>query len=379
MKILSFPSKSLDRYPRLLGLDMARGIAIIGMVMAHTLEVPEKISLTDIHSWEAISVGRPAIMFALISGISVSIATRKYDQKDLNGKNEIKLSLVYRGIFIFSLGLFLEILGSGLSIILSMYGALYLLAICLIGVKSRDIAIYSIITAVFGPVFFAIILHLSPGAEGEGIAFLFQGTYSFIVWSSLMMLGMLIGRIDLHSSRNLVTLFIFGFTISVIGYTIGTIYDSREYLQIKSGEKFGFKGKGAEFYGKDSEIGSDIIGNIQHAFLSARPHSGSTMEIIGSGGFAICIVSACILICFYSRKFFIPLATIGMMPLTSYFIHVTTFTIYQGKGGWSPSFELFFYSIMLILIVSSIFFSIRKKGPLESLCALYIKRSINGK
>ena len=66
--------RRLDGPPRIPGLDLARGLAVIGMLAAHLFTLPE-IDWTDPVTWGGIVGGRSSILFATLAGVSISIVT----------------------------------------------------------------------------------------------------------------------------------------------------------------------------------------------------------------------------------------------------------------------------------------------------------------
>ncbi|WP_127819577.1 DUF418 domain-containing protein, partial [Microbacterium sp. CPCC 204701] len=55
------------------------------------------------------------------------------------------------------------------------------------------------------------------------------------------------------------------------------------------------------------------------ALWTARPHSTGLLEVIGSGGFALAVLGACLLVCrTFLRLVVLPLRAVGAMPLTAY-------------------------------------------------------------
>ena len=62
------------RPPRILGLDIARGLAILGMAGAHIGET-EPFQWLDPATWTDLVHGRSSILFAVLAGISIALMT----------------------------------------------------------------------------------------------------------------------------------------------------------------------------------------------------------------------------------------------------------------------------------------------------------------
>ena len=66
--------KGFGRPPRVMGVDVARALAIIGMMGAHLANAPDLV-WGDPSTWLGVMVGRPSALFGLLAGVSVSLVT----------------------------------------------------------------------------------------------------------------------------------------------------------------------------------------------------------------------------------------------------------------------------------------------------------------
>lgn len=64
---------SFGRAPRLSGIDVARGLAVFGMIGVH-VGVSATFDLADPLTWTTLVSGRSSILFAVVAGVSVGIA-----------------------------------------------------------------------------------------------------------------------------------------------------------------------------------------------------------------------------------------------------------------------------------------------------------------
>src|SRR5690606_23248852 len=119
----------------------------------------------------------------------------------------------------------------------------------------------------------------------------------------------------------------------------------------------------------DTIASADVPGVMFTAFFSGGPHSGGTMEILGSGGLAIAIISFLVLTGERLRYVLLPLAAVGSMPLTAYSAHVIAIWIVVGPGGWNQPELLYPFLAVGLLIVCSIWAILVGRGPLERLTA----------
>ena len=59
---------------RIAGVDLARGLAVLGMLAAHLLWLGS-LSWTEPSTWGAIVNGRSSILFATLAGVSLGLST----------------------------------------------------------------------------------------------------------------------------------------------------------------------------------------------------------------------------------------------------------------------------------------------------------------
>jgi hypothetical protein len=60
---------------RITGVDLARGLAVLGMFAAHLLWITEPFDWVDPGSWIAVVQGRSSILFATLAGVSIGLMT----------------------------------------------------------------------------------------------------------------------------------------------------------------------------------------------------------------------------------------------------------------------------------------------------------------
>lgn len=115
--------------------------------------------------------------------------------------------------------------------------------------------------------------------------------------------------------------------------------------------------------------------------LSAEPHSGGTFEIIASGGFALAVVAACLLLAGPLRWFLLPLAALGTIPLTAYAAHVLSFAVLISPfmlapelAGWGDGVGFWAVSVGSLLLFGLLWALFVGRGPLERVVAWASRR-----
>lgn len=422
------PAKRLrdfGRAPRVVALDIARGIAVLGMAAAHTADLPGELRWTDPSTWGELVSGRSSILFALLAGISIALMSGRARVPAQEELGRMRLSLVARGLVIFVIGLGLELLGSSVAVILTFYGAVYAVSVVFIGMRVRSLVIWAAALAIAGPVVVTGVRVLTPSASGSGVSFVLDGTYSIVVWCALMIAGLAFGRLDVTRKKTAALGLALGVLLSATGYAAGASMDGadmsgsesmpssssgssygsyEEMVETTPGENVELGGKVCEDYGdgyiscypaeekasyEDSDLeegsngwssyfdelaASDPVPALSTAFFDSYPHSGGTMEILGSGGLALAIVSLLLLTGSALRYVLLPVAAVGSMPLTAYSAHVIVIWAVAAPNGWDQPPSLYWWLAGGILAACTAWAILVGRGPLERLTSTAVSR-----
>jgi uncharacterized membrane protein YeiB len=411
--------RSFGCAPRIVGLDIARGLAVLGMAAAHTVALPGEIRWSDPATWVELVSGRSSILFAVLAGVSIALMTGRSRIPTGAELAKQRLRLVARGLVIFAIGLVLELLGTNIAVILTFYGAVYAVAIMFVGMRAYALVVWAAAIAVAGPALAATLIALSPSASGSGISFVLEGTYSIVPWTALMLVGLALGRLEITRKKTAVFALIVGVVLSVFGYTAGSAWDAGNSssmswassssssfddefaVEAVPGEQIDLAGKLCEDYGDgyvscypeeqeftgayddsvfdedgngwssygETIAAADVPGTMLTAFFSSGPHTGGTMEILGSGGLAIALIALLVLTGESLRYVLLPLAAVGSMPLTAYSAHVVAIWGVVGPGGWNQPTLLYPFLAVGLLIACSAWAILAGRGPLERLTA----------
>lgn len=143
----------IGKVDRIAGIDIARGVAILGMFVLHAISTHE----TSPYLTAGLALfadQRAQILFAVLDGVSIGILTNvgaiKQDKR-VRGFERRKIAV--RGIYLIALGLFLTTLGSPIIVILDYYGVYFLLVLPFVYMKRRSLCIASAVFLLAGPRF----------------------------------------------------------------------------------------------------------------------------------------------------------------------------------------------------------------------------------
>lgn len=361
------------RPPRILGLDVARGLAILGMAGAHIGET-EPFEWLDPSTWTDLVHGRSSILFAVLAGVSIALMTGRSALPERERIPAIRLNLIGRGAVIFVIGLALEMLNTPIAVILTLYGLLYVAVIPVLRWRPWQLLTGAAVLALVGPALLALLSAVALNPYGSGIGFVLYGSYPLTVWMAFVLGGMALGRLRVDQVRTAVVALAVGVVLAVVGYGLGGI-----------GQAAGVDGGSGSSSIIDGDIGGDLIppsgwedypqalaavdplGAVLRAVFAVEPHSGGTAEILGSGGFALAVVALCLLLSRPLRWPLLPLGALGSMPLTAYSAHVLSVALVGGPGGFFSNNGFWAATAVGLLIATTLWSMFFGRGPLERL------------
>lgn len=356
--------RGFGRPPRILGLDVARGLAILGMAGAHIGET-EAFDWTDPTTWTDLVHGRSSILFAVLAGVSIALMTGRSTVPERERLPDIRLRLVGRGAVIFAIGLALEMLNTPIAVILTLYGLIYVAVIPFLRWRPWQLLLGAGVLALAGPPLLAFLAAVTLHPYGAGIGFVLYGSYPLTVWMALVLGGMALGRLHPERIRTAVIALGVGIGLAVAGYGLGAVgqaLGASVALERGSGVmKSGWEGY-TQALAQDDPLRA-VIG----ALLAVDPHSGGTAEVIGSGGFALAVIALCLLLSRPLRWPLLPLGALGSMPLSAYSLHVVSIMLVAGPGGFSTSNSFWGLTAIGLLLVTTLWSMFLGRGPLERL------------
>lgn len=383
--------RDFGRPPRILGLDVARGLAILGMAGAH-VGVTEAFEWGDPTTWTDLVHGRSSILFALLAGVSIALMTGRDVLPERERLPGIRLNLVGRGAVIFVIGLALELLNTPIAVILTLYGLLYVAVIPVLRWRPRQLLLGAAVLALAGPALLALLSAVALQPFGAGIGFVLYGTYPITVWLALVLGGMALGRLRVQELRTAVVALVVGVVLAAIGYGLGALgagaglggtesivsstsaSSGSESIEILPGESLSssfipddvMPPSGWESY-PEALAATDPLGSMVRAVFAVDPHSGGTAEILGSGGFALAVIALCLLLSRPLRWPLLPLGALGSMPLTAYSVHVVSVVLVAGPGGFIADNAFWALTAVGLLLVTTLWAMFVGRGHLERL------------
>lgn len=332
----------LDGPGRLAGVDLARGLAVLGMFAAHLIALPD-FSWEDPATWLDVASGRSSILFATLAGLSIGLVTGGSAPVAGADLQQARVRLGTRAGLIWVLGILLIATGVPVYVILPAYGILFLLALPFLPLRAGALFAVAAALAVVMP-FVQVVLDGLPVWETETGALLDAALgwhYPFPVWIAFVLCGLGIGRLDLRSARTAALLLAAGAALAAVGYGVAAA-----------------TGPGTGFW---------------NAVWTDAPHSSGLLEVVGSGGFAVAVIGLCLLVCRTPLRWIaVPLRAVGSMPLTAYTAQLVIWAIVAGLVLGDPgdlsgfrALEPFWPMVWGTLIACTAWALLLGRGPLE--------------
>jgi hypothetical protein len=320
-----------------------------------------------------------------------------------------------------AIGGLLDLLGSGIAVILEYYAVLFVLALPFLTWRPRKLFTLAAILTVVMPVAQLILAHYLEG-EGESTigTLLVTGTYPAMIWVVFILVGLGVGRLDLNSGRVRRMLLAAGVALAVSGYALGAVATNTAGLDGEYDDKFGDKeivwdddagldefdepslmapddidftgmlcedwGDGTVYCSTEGEPGDEedwdgdetgegpSFDDISwESLATADPHSGTPFEVAGSTGVAVAVISLCLIAAERLRWLLYPLAATGAMALTAYSGHVIGYKMFENSIGFSNQPYLWF--VVVTLVVATLWQATVGRGPLERLLTWSSRRA----
>lgn len=372
---------------RSLGIDVARGVALLGMIITHVVPL---MSTGDQPTFAAVFSGRASALFAVLAGVSIVLSTsRTLAQPGARPWAAAAVGLVVRGVIIAVLGLFLGSLGTPVAVILVNYGVMFVLSTLFLRMPGWTLGALSAVWLVGTPVLSFLLrrdLQLLTTYEvpslgtASDVSWLFTelfitGYYPILQWMGYLLLGMFAARLRVRSVRGGLSLAACGAGLSVLAVSISSLLLSaggRTALEIATAH--------------DPSVLDHALHTTSYGVTPtdtwwwlaiSGPHSATPFDLLATSGIAAAVIGLCIVLCETLRDRFgqsallalAPLSAPGSMPLSVYFGHVLLLGFTDSSfGGTGPTGDWTEFTLhAVVFIAASILWKlgISARGPLE--------------
>jgi uncharacterized membrane protein len=345
------------RTNRLTGIDVARGLAVLGMYAVHV--GPDTTQPGFLGAVFKPFEGHPASLFAVLAGVSISLMAGGNRPKTGRARLRVSLKLGTRAPLMIALGLWLTNLDTGYLVILAYYGVTFIFAIPFLRWGIKALVSATVVAALVfpfiswllrgqilphGEFFLAPDLATSDFTSLSGLAhgavvLVFTGTFPAFNLMTYIFAGMAIGRLDLGSRRVCWWLFGGGFGLMGFGYLLswlGTdVFGGMQVLYNDVAPAAAQAGLSPQDYFNGYELfvhGSPPTTSLAWELLRTGS-SYTPFDFILSIGMCAGIIGGCQLVSMHWERLVRPIADIGSMVLSAYAVHLIAIHFLFPNGG----------------------------------------------
>lgn len=342
---------------RITGMDVARGLAVIGMMGAH-LDLSEDLSWSP-SSWQALVYGRSAALFAVLAGVSIALLSGGARPASGGALVRARGRILVRAAWVFFIGGLLELLGAPVLVILGVYAILFVLAVPFLRWAPRRLIFLAAVLAVLAPPVSLLLAQVAVAADAEGAfaSLVLTGPYPALWWAVFVLVGLAVGRLDLSSRLVRVRLLVAGAAAAVVGYALGWLSTQLLARGVAHPEP-------ADAYERMPGWDEETVGQWDWTWLSgAQPHTGTTFWLLASTGFAVAVIAACLVAADALPRLSFPIASVGAMALTVYSLHIVVLGVFPPDGTYGGIVWLFYIVGAIVFAVT--WRTVAGRGPIE--------------
>ncbi|MFF7185863.1 DUF418 domain-containing protein [Streptomyces sp. NPDC008222] len=355
---------------RLVGVDLARGLAVFGMFAAHVGPDPGKGGVTGFLM--ELAHGRSSALFALLAGFAVVLITGRRTPKTGQAGRQAVAKVIIRAVLLLAVGSALTMWGTPVDVILAFYGLYFLLVLPLYRLGAGPLAALAVGTALVFPQLLYVLSPLAGGASTAAgrpdglLSLLVTGSYPALTWLPFVLAGMAVARLDLASAAVRTRIALTGVALAVVGYG-----GSWLALHLVPGalDAIGASGAGgAASSAWWSDTAGYPTGTTPAWLLAASPHSETTLSILANTGVAITVLALCLSamdVFPRLRRLARPVIAVGTMSLTAYVSHIVAIRVLGIDELPGPALHVLLGFIVAVAAFATLWSRSFQRGPLE--------------
>lgn len=327
------PCDYAARVQRVVGIDVARGLAVLGMFVAHV--GPAADDFWSPTGWLQVADGRSAATFALLAGVSAALLSG--GPTPPRALRTARVRIVARAALIGLIGVALMALGTPVAVILPGYALMFAVLTGTLRWPRRALVTAAILAVVLGPPL--IQAGRRAGLPDRSyLAELVVGEYyPALVWVAYLLVGLAVGRSDLSSPRVRRVLLVVGASCALVGH--GSAAAAMRLVQ-------------------DPAL---------RALLTAEPHADTATEVVGSTGVVLVVLVVCLAIADVAPRLVAPVAATGALALTAYSTHIVVLAALGPDVVHRPRLGVLLAFVVVTLVTTTAWRARWGRGPLERL------------
>lgn len=360
---------------RVVGVDVARAVALVGMMATHILPGLEDGEVSLSHQ---LAAGRASALFAVLAGVSlVLVAGRRTPLRGAAWQGMLVGTLV-RASLLGVVGLVIGGVDSGIAVILVYYAVLFVVAVPFLALRTGPLLATALAWAVLAPLAshwlrdrVAATTYAVPSVDSLATPgalvreLLLTGYYPVLTWLPYVLAGAVIGRLDLRAAATAGKLATVGAGAVAVSWLASDALVGRPGVRAELVRTF----DGAGWRG---DLGTTLASGLYGVtptdsawWLAVRaPHSGTTFDLMMTTGSACLVLAVSLLVGRALPRVCSVLFGAGAMTLTLYSLHV----VLRADGWWDDDdLATFLGQVGLVLGIGAVFRWGGHRGPLEVL------------
>jgi uncharacterized membrane protein YeiB len=317
---------------RIVGIDVARGLAVLGMMTAHV--GPDDRGPVPPGGFSQLVDGRPAALFVVLAGLSLGLLSGSAAPVVGTRLVQARMRILVRAVLLFALGELLVMLGTPVVVILPTYGLLFALGCLALRWSRAALLTAAGVFAVVGPPVGQAIAERLQSARPTVLTEITVGHYyPAIVWMAYLLVGLAISRSDLRSSYLRRAGALAGVGLVVLGH--GGSWVALHVL----GWPFGLG--------------------------TSAPHSSTTFEVLGNVGVAFLVIAGCLAVADRWPRALAPLAAVGALALTAYSVHIVVIAVLGKTVVYQATLDVWLAFVLTTIGLCWLWAASVGRGPFE--------------
>lgn len=339
---------------RLVGVDVARGLALLGMMSVHIADRLDPDGTTS--TAYLVASGRASALFAVLAGVGLALARAGAP------------AVLARAAVVAAVGLTLGLVPSPAAVILVHYGLLFVCAAPFLRLRAHTLAAVGGVWLVVSPfVAHALRQQAPPGPGAASPSWLsfadpgqlvleltLIGYYPVLQWTGYVLVGLAVGAALRDGSGRRIEL---ALTLVAAGAALAG------GAKVVSAVLLGPLGGATRIDTSTWFYGTTPTDTWWWLAVSS-PHSGTPFDLLHTTGTSLAVIGLCLLAAALPWRAvgvaLTPLAAAGSMTLTLYSAHV----VLLGLG-----LDVLVVHWVLALTAATLWRSTGRRGPLEGLAA----------
>ncbi|MFF0903393.1 UNVERIFIED_CONTAM: heparan-alpha-glucosaminide N-acetyltransferase domain-containing protein [Kocuria sp. CPCC 205316] len=369
---------------RLVGIDAARGLALIGLISVHIL--PDHDDATDEPTWSyLIFSGDSAALFALLAGVGLSLTSGGRHPHDGATMTADRIGLAVRAALIAVVGLGIGALmpaDAPADNILIYYGVFFLLAVPFLHAGPNVLFGCAAVFCLTGPLLMQGLADALPESSSSNPMFadlvgepagtisqlLLTGTYPALPYMTYLLVGMGLGRLNLRQQEVQLRLLVVGLGVAIFARAASSflLHAFGGYQRLLDASSMG-----EEELAEALVWGPDSLPTETVWWLAiATPHTNTPLAIAASLGVGLAVLGALLLIARKTETWLLPLAAMGAMTLTLYTAHLVALS-FEAHDDQPYLWYVIHLAVAALFAVA--WHRALGQGPLERVIGLSVK------